>query len=114
MYVCMYVCCIRDLNKRPPAIAKKDNIVPSTLIKIVHIQEAIQYANIRSVLRKPQVSRLIPGNNGSREDNVPMICDKQTLPSSTLLLQLLNHGKESLTRTFLSCRKLPMQNNTTS
>ena len=32
------------------------------MIKVVHIHEAIKYASIRSVvLRKPQVSRLLPG-----------------------------------------------------
>ena len=76
---------IRDLNKRPTTIAKSDKIVTSTFIKIVHIHEAIQYASIRSILRRPQLSRLLPGNNGTKNDNVPMICDKQTLPSSTLL-----------------------------
>ena len=84
---------IRDLNKRPPAIAKSDNIVPSTMIKVVHIHEAIKYANIRSVLRKPQVSRLLPGNNGTKDDIIPMICDKQTLPSSTILCNFSTTAK---------------------
>jgi len=84
---------IRDLNKRPPAITKSDTIVPSTLIKIVHIHEAIQYANIRSILQRPQVSRLLPGNNGTKEDKIPMICDKQTLPSSTLLCNFSTTAK---------------------
>jgi len=84
---------IRDLNKRPTTIAKSDNIVPSTLIKIVHIHEAIQYANIRRVLRQPQVSRLLPGNSGSKDDHIPMICDKQTLPSSTLLCNFATTAK---------------------
>ena len=108
---------IRDLNKRPPAIAKSDNIVPSTMIKVVHIHEAIKYANIRSVLRKPQVSRLLPGNNGTKNDIIPMICDKQTLPSSTILCNFSTTAKSlsPIHATMpLADRNVPMQNNITA
>ena len=83
---------IRDINKKPSAIPK-DKKSPTTLIKVVHIHEAIQYANIRSVIRTPSISKLLPGNNGTKEDSVPMICDKQTLPYSTVLCNFSKASK---------------------
>ena len=37
------------------------------------------------MLRDPSISALLPGNNGTCTDKVPMICDKQVIPASTLL-----------------------------
>ena len=76
-----------------PSAIPKDKKLPTTLIKVVHIHEAIQYANIRSVIRTPSISKLLPGNNGTKEDSVPMICDKQILPYSTLLCNFSKASK---------------------
>ena len=74
-------------------LTKSDNIVPSIMIKVVHIHVAIKYASIRSVLQKPQVSRQLPENNDTEDDIIPIICDKQTLPSSTILCNFSTTAK---------------------
>jgi hypothetical protein len=64
------------------------------MIKIVHANEIINFTNIRTILREPSISKLLPGNNGTRNDKVPIICDKQVLPMSTLLCNFSKIAKE--------------------
>lgn len=75
---------IRELNVSQPQNKLNKDVIPD-YIKVVHIHEAICYANLRAALRDSSISALLPGNNGTRTDKVPMVCDKQVVPASTLL-----------------------------
>jgi hypothetical protein len=58
----------------------------TSFIKIIFSHEAIQYAKLNTIMRDPELTRLIP--------DVPKICNKQVAPAATMFC---NYSQASCT-----------------